>query len=506
MMRNKFLLNIVAIGILLILNITFWSSSIKLDLTEDKEYTLSTATKNILTELEEPVIIKAYFSEDLSAQYAKGRADFMALLIEYKNISSNNISFEFINPNKTEQLEIDALQEGIQPLLIQTTKKDQVQQQKAFMGAVLKNKSQEEVIPFVEPGSSMEYALTTAIKKVSNLEKLKIAFITGHGEPGIEYMLQSSSALSVLYEQQNLDIKSISEIDLSITTAIIVAPTDSFSSDDLEKFENYIEKGGNMVLALNVVNGNLQTSQGKEQKTGLENWIEKYGLKVNSNFIVDEKCGSVTQQQQEGFSTHNSQISFPYAPLIHNFADHPITNGLEGLLFQFISSIDISESGNKNILPLLYSSQRSGVKNSEIQFDLGKEWTDEDFAAPKQILAAYVSLSEQTGLGNGLVIIGDGDFAINGPRNNARQLNPDNVNLLVNSVDFLSDETGLIELRTRGISYRPLRTLDEGSVQLIKYLNLLGPLGIITLYGIFRLQKRKKRRRMLLSAGEFEKL
>jgi len=97
-----------------------------------------------------------------------------------------------------------------------------------------------------------------------------------------------------------------------------------------------------------------------------------------------------------------------------------------------------------------------------------------------------------------LVVVGDGDFAVNGQGQQAQQLSPDNVNLLVNSVDWLSDDTGLIELRTRGVTSRLLEQVEEGRKNFLKWLNVILPVFLIIIYGIFRIQRnriiREKRR------------
>lgn len=90
-----------------------------------------------------------------------------------------------------------------------------------------------------------------------------------------------------------------------------------------------------------------------------------------------------------------------------------------------------------------------------------------------------------------MVVVGDGDFAINGSGQNAQEINPDNVNLMVNSIDWLSDDTGLIELRTKGITSRPLAQISDGRKTFLKYLNFLLPILLIILYGIFRGQRNR---------------
>ena len=105
-----------------------------------------------------------------------------------------------------------------------------------------------------------------------------------------------------------------------------------------------------------------------------------------------------------------------------------------------------------------------------------KKWGNTDFTSPKQVVAAsfegMLSGNEEAKM----IVIGDGDFAINGQGQQARQLTPDNVNLMVNSIDWLSDDTGLIELRTKGVTNRPLDQIEDGKKTFLKYFNFLLPI------------------------------
>ena len=188
--------------ILIVVNILSENYNFRLDLTESKEYTLSTATRNILKNLDKPVTVTAYFSKDLPPNIGNIYGSLKDMLIEYGNRSGGMVVYKFVNPNETDVLEREVVQNGIQPLMINVREKDQVKQQKAFMGAVVSIGEEKEKIPFFQPGSAMEYALSTAIKKLSVVSKPSIALIQGHGEPSINEIVQVYTELSILYNVQ----------------------------------------------------------------------------------------------------------------------------------------------------------------------------------------------------------------------------------------------------------------------------------------------------------------
>ena len=110
------------------------------------------------------------------------------------------------------------------------------------------------------------------------------------------------------------------------------------------------------------------------------------------------------------------------------------------------------------------------------------------------------------GLGGGagkMVVIGNGDFFINGEGQGARQVSPDHVNFASNAIDWLADDTGLIDLRTRGITSRPLDNIADGSRNAIKYANVFAPILLLLIYAFIRkLQNQRKRQRWM--QGNFE--
>lgn len=167
------------VAALVLLNLLAERFSMRLDLTEEGIYTLSKASKDIIRSLDEPVTVTAYFTKGSQPEVDKVRQDFLDLLTEYADLSDGMINFAFVNPNKEQELENEAMQNGIQPLMLNVREKDQVKQQRVFLGAQLKMGDREEVIPVIQPGAAMEYTLSSAIKKLSVVNKPKIGLYKG---------------------------------------------------------------------------------------------------------------------------------------------------------------------------------------------------------------------------------------------------------------------------------------------------------------------------------------
>ena len=473
-------------GIVILLNVLSKQLFFRWDLTQGKQYTLSNATKDILRNLEDPVTIKAYFSKDLPPNVAKTKRDFQEMLIEYANISKGDVDYEFVNPNEDPTVEQEAVQNGISPVMINVREKDQVKQQKAFLGAIVKLGEQQEVIPFVQPGGAMEYSLTTSIKKLAVLDKPTIALIQGHGEAGLQELSQAQQSLSVLYQVETVDLTT-SSLEPRFKTAAMVAPKDTLRPEDFAKLDEFLNRGGNLFIAFDRVNGDLSNASGSAIDIGIANWLMGKGIQVDGSFVTDASSGAVTVQQRSGFLTFNTQVNFPYLPLVKSFTDHPITEGLEQVVFEFASPIRFTGDSTSKFTPIVTSSEKAGTVNAPTYFDINKQWADSDFPQSDVVMGAVLENMQNQ---SKIIVFSDGNFPISGQRGQ----NPDNVSLMVNSIDWLSDDTGLIELRTKGVTSRPIKDLEDGRRSFLKYLNFLLPIGLILIYGFFRNQKSKNLR------------
>jgi gliding-associated putative ABC transporter substrate-binding component GldG len=496
MKRNKSITTqiLLIVAVLAVVNILSVRFFFRLDFTEDERYTLSKATRDILKQLDEPVTVTAYFTEELPPDLSVTRTDFKDLLVEYSNLSKGKVLYEFIDPSKDQQTEQKAYQNGIQPVLVSTREKDEATQKKVFMGALVQLGDKSEAIPFMQPGAAMEYSLSTSIKKLAVTNKPIIGLIQGHGEPSPAAMNQVMQSLNVLYQVNPVNL-SDAGTDLSqFKTIAIVGPKDTIPPADFEKLNNYLSKGGNLFIAIDRVDGDLSTAQGKPLETGLEKWLAEKGLTIENNFIIDANCGSVGVQQRQGIFNFTTNVRFPYLPIITNFEDHPITKGLEQVLLPFASPIVYSGSSSNTFTPLARTSDKSGTLSTPLYFDVNKRWGDTDFPLSKLVVGALLRGKIVGSAESSIVVFSDGQFPVNGEGQHAQQLSEDNVSLMVNSIDFLSDDTGLIDLRTKGVTSRPLDQIEDGKKAFLKWLNFLLPIILILIYGIFRMQQKRSLR------------
>ena len=493
---------LVIVAIVVVGNLLSNQLYFRLDFTEDKRYTLSDASRDILEDLDDVVTVSAFFSEDLPPQLLNNRKDFEDMLIEYEKRSGGNVVYEFVNPNENQVKEQEVQQKGIGPVMINVTENDRVQQMRAYMGATIQMGDRVEIIPLVQPGTAMEYELTTSIKKLAVVDKPKVGLIQGHGETSIASIPQLRQQLGVLYDFEPFNLTDTTDIPLYYRALVFAAPADTIPPSHFAKLDNYLSGGGKLFVAYSTIQGDLQQGQlSKASDIGLISWLSSKGIRMGTDFVIDAQCATVTVTQQQGYFRINSQKEFPYFPRVSNFEDHPLTKGIDEVIFTFASSVVPTYQDTTVASTILaFTSSRSGIVRPPSFVDIQRKWQESDFTGGVQSLAAAVEGVNGAGK---IVAIGNGDFFTNGEGQGARQLSPDHVSLASNAIDWLADDTGLIDLRTKGITSRPLTSVEDGTKAILKYSNVFVPILLLLLYAFGRrLQNQRKRQRWM--QGNFE--
>lgn len=492
LIRNTLLL----LAALVLVNLIGQRFKFRFDLTADQRYSLSLATIDLLDRLNEAVTVTAYFTEKMPPDLAVARQDFKDLLVEYAARSNGNLVFEFIDPNSADSLKMKAQQEGIQPLLATTREKDRAENLEVYMGCTVRMGERKTTIPAIQQGSALEWTVSSAIKEVSILEKPVVGIVQGHGEASIQALNQLVQSLSVMYSVQPTSIYDSVPIHERFQALVFVGPTDSIPPMQLDRLHDFMAKGKGVVFAYDAVRSDLGSSPVAEMRnTGLESWLERHGLRIAPSIIVDQRCNQVQVMQQMGNFTMPVPMAFHYFPVLNGFADHPITNGLDVVVYQFCSPITpVLVDSSWRYAPVLFTSEKSGTLSSPQFIDLRKQWTEADFASGPQTVGAEVEGRFGNGPAAHLILFTNGGFCVSGTQERPVQLPPGNLNLMVNAVDRATGQNDLLGLRGKEVNYRPLDDLSDGTRSALKWMNLLLPALLAVIYGIGRRAWRRAQR------------
>lgn len=503
-------------GILIVINILVKGFILRLDLTSDHRYTLSKVSKNIASSLHDPVSVTAYFSADLPSQLMQAKDQFQNFLAEFRNRSHGNLEYKFVDPSKNKETEVKVQRAGVRPLMVSVRKKNQASQKRAYMGAVFHYHNKKKVVPVIAPGAGMEYTVASTIKELIAKKKPKIGLLQGSGEPSKSDMPQLMHALQQEYNVVDISGLDTTAVPADINVLMVIAPKKKLSAKELESIDQYIMSGGKALFAVNGVQVQMQRGAARPAETGINTLLTAYHLPVQRDLVRDIHASNIQVQQKRGRFTVVNQIQDPYIPQIINFGNNPISKGLETVVFQFVSSLDTTQvDSTQHLMVLAKSSNKSGIASGYFNLNPMRQWSRSDF--PKSYIPVAAALkgrftsafahndSIQVPLKKSkktaIIVFGGANFLINGSGNHRHPLMKDNISLAVNSVDWLADNSGLIALRTKGISNRPLKSIKNSTKNALKYFNLFFPLLLVLGYGAYRYRLRKSRRQKWIEEG-----
>ncbi len=513
--------SLLIVGIIIFANIIALRFFKRFDLTADKIFTLSDASKNLVKSLDDKFLVKAYFTTDLPPEYANNRRFLKDELDEYRAYSGGNFQYEFVDPSKNQELEQEAQRYGIPPVQVQVLKQDKLQVQNAYMGLVFLYADKQERLPVIQSTSNLEYEISSAVKKLTSKELKKIGFLTGHGEPTLQQMSKLQDILSKQYTVTTVDLSSGKPISSDIAALMIVAPDKPFRSWEKFLIDQYLMKGGRIGFMLNKVNATLQTQMGQPLNLDLDDLLESYGVRVNTDLVRDASCAYVNVQQQAGFMIIQNQVPFYFLPQAADFDQtSPVVKDLRSVVFYFVSSIDTSIARTKGLTArvLVKSSKRSGRQENAFVISAAMQMTPDMFNESGIPLCVTVEGAFPSAFGSRpiimdstaknpvdttgkivsgklskIVVVGDGDFLQDQYSGGSR----DNFLLASNLIDWLADDIGLASIRARDAGSKPLEEISESAKGWVKGINLALPPLLVVFVGVIRWRWRVATRKRL---------
>jgi gliding-associated putative ABC transporter substrate-binding component GldG len=510
---------VVIVVILLVLNLISVNLFGRLDLTDGNIYSLSQSSKDMVRSLDDRITIKCYFSEDIPQPYNANARYLKDQLSEYKAYAGGKLTYSFIDPVK-EGKEQEARTYGIPPVPIQTLAKDKMEIKNVYMGLAVLFADSKEVIPVVQNIATLEYEITRAIRKLTRRSTPTVGFVTGHGELSLDKDLTYvNKVLAQEYQVRPLELRTMSSIPADITTVYVIGPKTPFSDWELYLLDQFLMRGGKLGLLIDKVDAQIQQGTANPQDPGLDPFLANFGFGISNNMLIDVQSSQVAVAQQQGQFRFQSLKEYPFFPKLIDFSkNNLIVKGLEALNLIYASSLDTTGFGSSGLVyeVLARTSKRSGIQTPPYNIDPFRKWTQTDFnygplpvgvaitgnfksffaGKPKPTPDTMTTASPmaETRLDAGdkgrMVVWGDADFITD-------QVLRDQSNLIMfqNMTDWLSEDEGLISIRSKDVTARPLRAVEDSTRGIVKFLNIfLMPL-LVVLFGVARWQIRKQNRR-----------
>ncbi|HNW98207.1 MAG TPA: gliding motility-associated ABC transporter substrate-binding protein GldG [Bacteroidales bacterium] len=550
-----------SLSLLIIISLNIISSFVfaRLDLTSEKRYTLSKTTKKIVKNLDDVVYFKIYLDGDLPAGFKHLRNETREMLNQFRAYS-DNIEYEFINPNADEDktqfknLYKQLVQSGLLPTSIQEKTNDGTSQKVIFPGAIVSYKGRELPLQLLNTQlgvareavlnnsiQTLEYNIASVIKKLSSVTKPKIAFIEGHGELDKYETGDISTTLSDYYNVERVTINHQLKALKGFKAIIIAKPDSVFDIKDKFIIDQFIMKGGKVLWLIDPIFASMDSLRASDatigiaQKLGIEDQLFKYGVRLNYDLIQDidampipVKTGNIGTQPQLSY------LPWYFFPVVMPAIKNPIVNNLNAVKFEFVSSIDTVTAKGISKTILLTSSKYSRTLQTpvSISLDIMKKQPDERLFN-KSFLPVAVLLEgkftsifknrledtiasnkeidfKEEGVPTQMIVVSDGDIIKNQVQTYGDVKYPlplgydkytsetfGNKDFLLNCIDYMCDDSGLMEVRSRELKLRLLdKTKTSKQKLMIQITNIGFPIFLIILFGIIQslIRKRKYRR------------
>jgi ABC-2 type transport system permease protein len=530
---------------------------VRIDLTEDKRYTLSSPTKEILKNIHNDIYIEVYLDGEMPIPLKRLKRSAKEMLDEFRIASGRKIGYTFINPaavkdaEKRENQYTALYNKGLNPVNIQAGDEEGGKSQKLiFPGMIVNYNGIEVPVNFLKNNQSisyeqnilhsmegLEYEMIQTIATLTSDTIYKVAFLEGQGEFREIEVADITMNLAKFFTIDRGSINGQPGILDDYAAVIVAGPVNEFSEHDKLVLDQYIMNGGKVLWLLEEVAVNSDSlvygeTVGLYRPLNIEDQLFRYGARINPDIVQDIDCIVIRLSVTTG-EEQKQIVSAPwvYYPRLNPNPDHPVTRNLNKVRGEFVNTIDtvgFDPAIRKTVLlstseftktlspPLLIRLREAEILPDE------KEYSKANLPVAVLLEGVFPSAFKNRMTGNmitdrnfriktessetKMIVVADGDVIKNDVSRIAKTVTPlplgqdrytgeifGNRDFLINCMNYLVDDNGLMQIRSREMKLRLLnksRIRDEKIVwQLI---NIAGPVIIVVLAGIIYSLARKK--------------
>ena len=550
--RQSIIQLLLAVIVLVFINVIAGFVFTRFDLTSEKRFSLAASTKELLKNLDDVIFVKVYLEGDLPPGFKHLKNSTRELLDEFRVVAKDNIEYQFIDPSaladkqERNNLYEQLAQKGLQPTNLEERQKGGTSQKIIFPGAIISYRAQEIPLQLLKSrmGSNpeemlnnsiegLEYDFIKGIKTVTTSIKTRVGILQGHGELSTRQIADAARALRESYRIDTVTINGHLDALKNFKTLIIAKPESAFFEKDKFILDQFIMKGGRVLWLLDAMQidldslSEISTTMALSKDLNLDDQLFKYGVRVNDDLVMDMQAAPIpVVTGQVGNQPKTELFPWYFSPLINPVSMHPVVYNLNAIRFDFASTIDTIESAGIQKTILLHSSDYSKAMMAPARVSLNvlKEEPDaKQFNKSKLPVAVLLegifpsnyknripeSIANAPEIGyrevsmpTKMIVVADGDV-MSGYISKKGVIYPlgfdrftqqtyGNLNFILNCVDYLCDDSGLMALRAKEFK---LRLLDKSKTEnsSIPWINTLMPVLIIAIYGFIHAMIRKRK-------------
>lgn len=485
----------------------FW----RLDLTDDRLYTLDLVTRNLMGRLERPLVARVYFTRGLEAPYNNHEQILVDKLEDLRAYSKGWMDIQVQDPTDRPEVQEEAARFGISPIPYLFTSASRRELKQVFMGLALVYGDRQEVIPAVASTEALEYELARAIQSLTSTEEPKtVAFSAGSGEPSLQ---SATGPLATLagrvrerYQLAQVQLGGAGLLPEQVDALIVLGPQQPLTARAQYQIDQLLMRGGSVAFFLTNVKPDLRTMRPQNVAHGLEPLLARYGVILNRDLVLDrQQNGRFPFPIRQAGKVVRQSLNYalmPKATMLNRSTT--LTKGSDSLLFPFASTLALADPLPEGVSAEVVASSSSSagrvgglrtIDPGALQATLSSEetgsfplfvtlqgrWTSafadgqvpppppgspEDPAMAPDDPATRI----REGSPARLAVAGSGDFVGN------------NLPFMLNLVDWLVQDEDLVAIRAKAVDL-PEMEVPEGDRALgLKLVNLLG--GVVVLLAL----------------------
>ena len=540
----------IVLVLLLIGNVLAQDYFFRLDLTEDKRYTISEPTREMLRELDDVVYVDVYLEGDVPGGFKRLQRSIRETLEEFRTFAGANIQYTFIDPTQAvsqaarNEFYRSLAQKGIQPTNIVDDKEGGRSEKLIFPGAVVSYGGREQGVMLLRGNQAaspeeklnqsveeVEYALASTIQELSRGDRFRIGWLSGHGELDSIQVRSIKEAIAKEYVLEQVQLSSAQNLQ-RFDALLLAKPLQAFSEQEKFALDQYLLKGGAGLFFIDKVLVDMDSAGGQGTlgvplELNLDDLLFRYGVRINNNLVQDLSSGAYpVVVGNMGNQPQVRMLRWPFFPVLNNYGPSAIVRNLDATYSKFVSSIDTVKARGIERTPLIMTSPYTRTFEAPVRVsinDLRRELNPDQYrkgVLPVAFLleGTFPSLYQNRFLPEGvegqgfleegrskLIVVSDGDFPANEINMRTGEPYPlgfapftqqtfANQQFIMNALAYLTNEDGLIIARNKQVQIRPLDPIQAEEERLFwQVLNLAGPVLLVVLLGVAFTLLRKRR-------------
>ncbi|MFD2932550.1 gliding motility-associated ABC transporter substrate-binding protein GldG [Spirosoma flavum] len=552
-MKSASLRTLFIIAALIAVNILSAFVFFRLDLTQEKRFTLSKATQTLLANLPDDIHIDVYLTGDLPPAFKRLESAVHETLDEFEARAGKTVTYRFIDPalvtNTDEKNKlIDKLQQrGLLPTNLFASEGGKRTEKLVFPGAVVSYKGQETAVQLLKGNKTatpeeqlnqsyegVEFQLASAIRKLTQTEgnRRRVGLLYGHTQVPPSRFADLLASVQQNYDLFFVDMAKPGPI-AGLDAVIVPKPDKPFSEEEIFKLDQFVVNGGRALFFVDgqrVDSVNNEGTYAQPISLNLDDLFFRWGIRLNRDVVKDLYCASIPLNVGNLGDKPNIQLMpWRFYPLLNNFGSsgNPIVRNLDAVLGRFISTLDTVQAQGIQKTPLLLTSPYTKVLKAPalISYNEARQQPDpKTYNEGVKIIGCLLEGRFQSlfanrilpgdprarsfraeGVASRVFVCSDGDLIVNDvdyKRNTPYPLGFDrftrntyaNKDFALNAIDYLVDPDGVISARSRTVTLRPLDKIRVDANRTgWQFLNLIGPLVLVGVIGFIWQVVRRRR-------------